>query len=227
MFLRLSVNVLLCVCVPATVIAQSDHSTRKFSHSAVLADNPELEKIFISDQEDRGNYSFAKPGDPRPSALTGLQVRHNDDARELRVRQLLDTGYLHTAKDYYRCALIFQHSPSPSGYLLAHILADIAISRGNADAMWLSAATLDRYLLSVKQPQVFGTQFSATPDPSKKGAYTFDQNDFNSSLITDSMRVDLCVKPLAEQKQGLPGPPAGTSLYPCPVAQMLKPLQKP
>ena len=136
----------------------------------------------------------------------------------MRVRQLLDAGALHTATDYYHAALILQHALSPGGYLLAHVLADIALSKGNPDALWLSAATLDRYLQSVKQPQVFGTQFKPTPDPNKKGVYTFDQNNLNSTLVTDNMRAELCVKPLAEQRQGLPGPPVGTDLYPCAAA---------
>jgi hypothetical protein len=227
MILRLAVVVLICICAPCKVPAQAGNSPRTEAAPARVLDNPELEKIFISDQVDRGNNSFSKPGAPPPPTLTGLEIRHNDDAREARIRQLLDAASLHTATDYYHAALVFQHSASPSGYLLAHVLADIAVSKGNPDALWLSAATLDRYLQSIKQPQVFGTQYKSIPDPDKKGVYTYDQIDFDSTLVTDTMRADLCVKPLAKQRDGLPGPPAGTGLFPCAAARKLESRRKP
>jgi hypothetical protein len=34
--------------------------------------------------------------------------------------------------------------------------------KSDLDARWIAAATLDRYLQRIGQPQVFGTQFSST-----------------------------------------------------------------
>ena len=56
--------------------------------------------------------------------------------------------------------MIFQHGTKPEDYLLAHVLATAALRKGGAPlAPGLVAATLDRYLQSIGQPQVFGTQF--------------------------------------------------------------------
>ena len=38
-------------------------------------------------------------------------------------------------------------------------LALAAMEKGDAAARWIAAATLDRYLQKVQQPQVFGTQY--------------------------------------------------------------------
>jgi len=35
----------------------------------------------------------------------------------------------------------------------------VAAAKGDQGAAWIAAATLDRYLQSVRQPQIYGTQF--------------------------------------------------------------------
>ena len=90
---------------------------------------------------------------------------------------------------------MFQHGSAPDDYLLAHALAVVAISKGERGAVWISAATLDRYLQSVHQPQVFGTQFR-TPD--KQPA---TQEPYNRTLISDALRGQMGVPTEAAQEQ--------------------------
>jgi hypothetical protein len=74
------------------------------------------------------------------------------------VRQLIRTGGLVTAKDYANGALLLQHGDKAEDYLLAHVLATIAGFKGDRTGRFLSAVTLDRYLINMGQPQAFGIQ---------------------------------------------------------------------
>lgn len=75
-------------------------------------------------------------------------------------------------------------------YLLAHTLASLAVSRGDASATWIMTAALARYLHAIGQPQIYGTQFkwpAATQEP------------FDRELISDALRRELGVPSLAAQ----------------------------
>ena len=82
-----------------------------------------------------------------------------DEQRRGAVAELLKQGKLHTGEDFEHAAFIFQHGGTPDDYLLAHTLAMVAVARGRSTAIWIAAATLDRYLQNIKQPQIYGTQF--------------------------------------------------------------------
>ena len=111
---------------------------------------------------------------------------------------MLAIGEVRTGTDYYHAALIFQHGQNPDDYLLAHVLAMDAVAMGSKEARWLSAATLDRYLLSIWQPQVFGTQFHGGYG---FGAMTHDK--INPEIVSDSMRSATCVASSAQQEKVL------------------------
>jgi hypothetical protein len=119
----------------------------------------EIHQLFIQDQWDRG----AELGDEKPGAkrvpLTGEQMQANDAARRKRVREMLEQKLLTTGNDFHDAAFIFQHGSEPEDYLLAHVLAMVAVSKGDASARWIAAATLDRYLQSTGEAQIFGTQY--------------------------------------------------------------------
>jgi len=158
--------------------------------------NPELLNLVIYDQWDRGNDLF---GDHKPAAgdrTDWKDVDKRDQQRRESVRQLLADGKLQTGKDFRFAALIFQHSPDTAGYLLAHVLAVTAVSKGDRSAKWLSAATMDRYLQSLHQPQVFGTQFLK-----KDGEWTLEPYERNA--VSDAVRATWCVVPLADQESAL------------------------
>ena len=89
---------------------------------------------------------------------------------------------------------MFQHSGTPDSLALAHVLAMTAVSKGQATAKWLAAATLDRYLQSVKAPQLFGTQFTGGPEAS-----SWTMEPYDRKVLADSVRASWCVVPQAEQ----------------------------
>ena len=152
-----------------------------------FTDNEILKQIVARDQAVRTATHLRKPG-------AGEET--DEDRRKL-VRGIIDRNELHTGADYRNAALVFQHSLSPDDYLLAHALAVIGASKGDPTALWLSAATLDRYLLSIKQMQIYGTQFSRKP-PSP-----FEASPMNPGLLTDRLRQETGVPTRPEQVQQL------------------------
>ncbi len=112
------------------------------------AASTELERLFNEDQSDSRPYGTS-------------EERAQTDARALRrlerVSQIVDEGLLRSGDDYYRAAMIFQHGARPEDYLTAHVLASIAGFKGHSWGSWLSAASLDLFLLSVGRPQILGT----------------------------------------------------------------------
>jgi hypothetical protein len=153
-----------------------------------VTDNAALTKLFTTDQSARQEKNIDWP-----------KLRIEDDQREVELHQMLENGQVRTANDYFHAALIFQHGKRHEDYLLAHVLAVNAVSLGSQYARWLAAATLDRYLLSLSQPQIYGTQFE--PTAGKSNAWS--QQTINPSLISDSMRTAACVISLTEQKNML------------------------
>jgi hypothetical protein len=173
------------------------------SRASIPPDNKELERLFMDDQHDRGNEPVVEYDEhgKRITPVRGWkqlpdrELRQRDAARQTRLREILNAGLVQTAQDYTRAALIFQHGESSDDYLLAHILAVAAVSKGEKNARWIAAATLDRYLQSLKQPQVFGTQFVKSPT----GEMT--QGDYRVDLLSNSVRAAMCVRAREKQEQ--------------------------
>lgn len=145
---------------------------------------------------------------------------HDTDRSKYReqVRQLMRQGEIRSAKDYYYAAFILQHGQTPSDYLYAHVLAVTAVSKGLHAAIWLSAATLDRYLQSIGQAQIFGTQFG--------GSLTSPRDEYDRLMLSDSIRAMWCVVPEATEAKILADERAGkgfrstrTEACPLPDAQ--------
>lgn len=158
---------------------------------------PLMRQIYVQDQRDRGVLISDDGGDvppgsaPKVSTFVGEKLTANDTKRREQVRSLLAAGQVITAQDFHDAAFIFQHGQSADDYLLAHILAVEAIVKGDDTSKWISAATLDRYLQSIGQKQVFGTQYGITQEP------------YNESLMPDTLRHSFCVPDLAQQKLNL------------------------
>ena len=150
----------------------------------------EVHQLFLADQGDREKFKGIIG-----SATEMQKIKQRDKQRQARVRKLLVSGALKTGQDYRDAAFIFQHGDQPDDYLLAHTLAMASIAKGDQEGRWMAAATLDRYLQSLKKPQIFGTQYSKQ---GTKAAYT--QEPFNRDLITDALREVLCV-PRRDQLQ--------------------------
>lgn len=163
-----------------------------------------VHQLYAEDQEDMQGDADGKPH------FTEEQYQQRVEAREATVRAMLAAGELKTGDDFEDASYIFQHGGSPDDCLFAHILAIEAMVRGKESARWIAAATLDRYLQSIKQPQVFGTQYPFDPNlphTLHTGAAPFRSGrtlePYNASLLPDSVRTDFCVPVLAQQKQNV------------------------
>lgn len=117
-----------------------------------------------------------------------------DAERRRTVLSILRAGGVRTALDYYNAAMIFQHGESVADIRLAHALATISarLDSASAPAKWLTAASWDRLLLNLGQPQWYGTQY-VRDDSGKWMLYEVDPD-----AVTDEQRAALSVPPLAE-----------------------------
>ncbi|MBI4371968.1 MAG: hypothetical protein HY552_06700 [Elusimicrobia bacterium] len=119
-------------------------------------DNLKLEEIFRADQKERERVYDS------PQALADLSRRDLERRRE--ALELIGQGQVNTPNDLYRAAVLFQHGAEPKEFLLAHRLAVMAAVNGHRPSRWLAAASLDRLLMALGLPQVYGTQFERSPD---------------------------------------------------------------
>jgi hypothetical protein len=149
------------------------------------ASNPVMQALFDADQTDRQVRPF------RPDIMAADQKRREQTA------SLLADGKLQTADDYYEAAFVFQHGDTSDDYLLAHILAMVAVAKGKQKALWISAATLDRYLQKIGQKQILGTQYR------RDHGTPWTQEPYDRVLISDALRKTLGVITQAEQEIAL------------------------
>lgn len=145
-----------------------------------------------------------------PSAITGPEFDQRGLARLARVRELLAAGEVKTSQDFEEASSLFQHGVTADDYLFAHVLAMEAVAKGDDGARWLMAATLDRYLQFIHQPQVFGTQFPLDPnvphpvqDPHLGMYKGRTLEPYNDTLVPDAIRMDFCVPDRAQQTLNL------------------------
>lgn len=170
--------------------------------------NPEVLTLVVEEQWDRGNDMFGK-GQVKPQKdIDWKIVAAHDSVRHQAIRNLLVAGKLKTPSDFDYASLIFQHSGSPSDLMLAHLLSSTSVSMGG-NGKWMMAATLDRYLHSLNQPQIFGTQFFTND-----GGHTWTMDPYNRTTLTDAERALWCVVPLAEQEKVLGNMRNGSSVAP-------------
>jgi hypothetical protein len=150
-----------------------------------IAPNPEMRALVEADQSARkAEIQSAK-------TESSSQTRAEDAERRQRTLTLLRNGDLRSGEDLRNAALVFQHGDTPNDFLLAHTLALAALAKKDVGAAWLAAATLDRYLHTTGNAQIYGTQFGGSREP--------NQQPFNQSLVPDSLRGVLRVPPLADQ----------------------------
>lgn len=189
---------ILIVLGLATIVGFQTAPTR------VLPDNPELTEMYKLDQSEREGAN-----------VDWTALYRHDIERRTHLKRLLEGGKIQSATDYFHAAMIYQHGQTPDDYLVAHLLAVTAISKGSKDARWLSAATMDRYLRSIWQPQVYGTQYSRSSDKEP-----WSHETMNEKLVSDSMRAAVCVVSLSRQTEALAqagtnGVPGRTSVEDC------------
>jgi hypothetical protein len=210
-----------CTISTLFLIAITAWAQPKKTPPSPQADNLELRHLFADDMHDRGSepFDFDENGKPVPHKewKESPDMQAHDAVRQKRVREMLNEGTVRTTNDYVWASFIFQHGQTPDDYLLAHVLGMIAASKGDKMGRWIAAATLDRYLQSIRQPQVFGTQFV----PGAKGEMT--QGEYKNGLLSNSIRAAMCVRPYEKQveqvKQAQKQPETAdfnTGQFPCP-----------
>ncbi|MES2694774.1 MAG: tetratricopeptide repeat protein [Verrucomicrobiota bacterium] len=123
--------------------------------------NAEVKKIVDADQAAR-RRDWSKLTRTERHAIGA-----EDRLREVRIREIIAAGDLHTSGDFVNASLVMQHSSTFGGYQLAHELAVCSVLLGDRSfGRWLIAATYDRMLCSVGHDQRFGTQFMTRQDGS-------------------------------------------------------------
>lgn len=148
-------------------------------------DNADVARLFDEDQAIRQDVS----------KIDWNVARVQDAKRREATQKLLDDGKLRSGTDFYNAAFIFQHGDQPGDFLKAHGMAVIAAAKGRRDAVWIAAATLDRYLQNIEKPQIYGTQYRIpTNEP-------VTQEPYDRSVLSDAMRSASGVPDLAAQEQ--------------------------
>lgn len=134
-------------------------------------DNARLCVLYRADQEIRKAPIVDLASLENPAAVRATQemIRHNA---------------LSTGNDYYKAATLLLHSSKPQDYLLSHIVASRGLAKepGHVRVRLVAALSLDRYLVSLNQRQIFGTQTSGM-EPSGPRWHPYDCN-LNSRLRT-------------------------------------------
>ena len=147
-----------------------------------------------------------------PGNISEADFYRHGDARRAEIRQLLAEGKLISGEDFSDAALIFQHGEKPEDFLFAHVLAVEGLIRGVSADTWIAAATLDRYLQAVNQPQIFGTQYPADKAAGNVPKPQVDphviniqrtQQPYDSKLLPDMVRQDFCVPDINQQQKNL------------------------
>jgi hypothetical protein len=171
---------------PGAKIAVDWEPNRLYTANDSDTSNPEMKAIFDEDQRVRSTTKIDWPA-----------VTKTDKDRREQTRKLLAAGALHTGSDYEEAAFVFQHGGSADDYLLAHTLALVAVSKGHATAIWIAAATLDRYLQIIGQKQIYGTQYSNNAERQ------WTQDPYDRDLVSDALRRQLAVPTQALQARQL------------------------
>lgn len=154
----------------------------------------ELRRIRDEDQADR-KQDFARLGKAELEAITA-----RDRKRLARVRELLMGDLVVTSEDLDHAALVFQHGETPDDTLVAHELALAALlTATKRSASSLPAVSGDRFLVRIGRPQRFGAQ--ALPKPGPDGQLLYGVDEAGELAVTDALRADLFMAPLAVSKR--------------------------
>lgn len=112
----------------------------------------EIKKLKNEDQQDRQNYTLNN------------SVAVKDLKRRKRIGEIFGEGCITTPEDYFAAALIYQHGVNSDHYLQAYLWSKRAGEMGHPGGYQLSAAAIDRYLVSKGKKQLFGTQYYKNQD---------------------------------------------------------------
>ena len=150
-----------------------------------LTDNPELATIYEEDLADR-----------RSQNIDWSVVSKRDSLREVRIYELLDSNKVRTSKDYHHAAMIFQHGRDSVAYGMAVKLMRKSVELDSNANKWLLAAAIDRHLLSINKPQIYGTQYNKVAADAP-----WQLSEMDTTQISDAERIAYGVRTLKQQRE--------------------------
>ncbi|MBE1162516.1 hypothetical protein [Dyella acidiphila] len=174
--LKIAFGVVLLQAFQVAAAASSDHT---------------LARLAAADQADR---------EAGTNKIDWSVVGKRDAARREQVTQLLNSGEVRTAEDYFDAALIFQHGDTMQDAQLALALATVAarIDPANRDARVLAADAWDRVMTRAGKPQWYGTQYVRSKTTGKWELYPTEPD-----VITEAQRREIGLPTLEEDKAHL------------------------
>ena len=178
-------------CGLATGIAGAGYVTATQKPKA-LEDSPALERMYRSDQADR------------QGAIDWVKVAPRDAERRRKTLAMYRQGGVRTGNDYVRAAMVLQHGEGDD-QLLAHEMCVAALALDNAGkrerglAVWLAAASEDRWLEHIGRKQRFATQYGSKPLPNGTQSPT-TLNPVETPGVTDAHRKAMSCPTLKEAK---------------------------
>lgn len=143
--------------------------------------NKKLIKVFEKNQKARLNGDWKDKNFVKKLFKEEKQVRKE-------ILKMLKEGKIKTSDDFYRAAWFFHHGSSFHSYALAVALATASYHLGELWGKNFYAVALDRFLLSIGQPQHFGTQFEGKKRKLKLASY--------NKKTTDKERKEYFVNPI-------------------------------
>lgn len=214
---QILLRLMMAGTVSFPVLLQDNLQTRP-TIPKLLDAKPEIVELVAYDQWDRGEDMFGGKAVKSDKPENWDEINKRDAQREAAARRLLAEGKVETGHEFEFLALVFQHSADSNGLRLAHVLAVTAVAKGRPSARWLAAATFDRYLQSLHQPQVFGTQFRS--ESRDNGPTNWTMEPYDRQALSDSIHAAWCVVSLTEQEKILKDVQGGkpfrsTALHSC------------
>jgi hypothetical protein len=160
----------------------------------VRGQTPLLRELAKEDQAVRCN---------EPCPESAKKITRTDDDRRKIVLEIIAKAELKGPEDKFDAALVLQHtgmtfcegrlvSYSADNYLLAHFLFQSAYDGGYKDALYLIAASMDRYLSMTEGTQKYGTNREFNQKTEKEELVPIDRK------TTDAERAKYGIPPLAE-----------------------------
>ena len=146
----------------------------------------ELRRILEADQTEPAPVNVPADSAERVAFFTALWNKHFKPRHD-RVVEMISSGLLRTAEDYFIAGMILNHGITAEDNLVAHALLTIAAFKGHPDGRWGSAAALDNYLAMIGRPQLFGTVHG-------------EGRQVMGAPMTDALRREFCVPSVAKQE---------------------------
>jgi hypothetical protein len=150
---------------------------------SLVSMNCELKRLY---QEDFEEHSLV----PMPGTREYSDLRSRDLKRRESAKRILGEIEDPAPSDYYHVAWLLNHGDVPDDARLAHELATRAAEAGYQEAVWLSAASYDRWCMYRGLMQKFGTQI--VPDGNEFRVWDVEPD------TTDEERARFGVPPIVE-----------------------------